>query len=52
MYCAAGQRGHVAARLLTQLGHADVVNLDGGYRTWQPPVDLLAASGREDSTLR
>lgn len=52
VYCAAGQRGHVAARLLTQLGHADVVNLDGGYRTWQPPVDLLAASGREDSTLR
>ena len=33
-----GQRGHVAARLLTQLGHDDVVNLDGGLRTWQPPT--------------
>lgn len=33
IYCAAGQRGHVAARLLSQRGW-DVVNLDGGYRTW------------------
>lgn len=31
--CQVGQRGHVAARLLTQLGR-DVRNLDGGYRTW------------------
>ena len=33
VHCQVGQRGHTAARLLTQLGH-DVVNLDGGYRTW------------------
>lgn len=33
IYCAAGQRGHVAARLLSQRGW-DVVNLDGGHRTW------------------
>lgn len=33
VHCAVGQRGHTAARILTQLGH-DVVNLDGGYRTW------------------
>jgi len=33
--CAAGQRGHTAARLLRQLGFPDVVNLDGGYRTWE-----------------
>lgn len=31
--CAVGQRGHTAARLLTQLGR-DAANLDGGYRTW------------------
>lgn len=31
--CAVGQRGHTAARLLSQLGR-DVANLDGGYRTW------------------
>ncbi|WP_026928453.1 FAD-dependent oxidoreductase [Granulicoccus phenolivorans] len=31
--CAVGVRGHVATRLLTQLGR-DAVNLDGGYRTW------------------
>ncbi|MDQ2624339.1 MAG: rhodanese-like domain-containing protein, partial [Actinomycetota bacterium] len=32
--CAVGQRGHTAAMLLRQLGHDEVVNLDGGYRTW------------------
>ena len=32
--CQVGQRGHTAARLLTQHG-IDVVNLDGGYLTWQ-----------------
>lgn len=33
VHCQVGQRGHTAARLLTQLGR-DVVNLDGGYLTW------------------
>ncbi|WP_336249653.1 FAD-dependent oxidoreductase [Stomatohabitans albus] len=34
VHCQVGQRGHTAARLLTQLGH-QVVNLDGGYLTWK-----------------
>ena len=38
--CAAGQRGHTATRILRQLGHDDVVNLDGGYRTFVPAVEL------------
>lgn len=33
VHCQVGQRGHTAARLLAQHGF-DVVNLDGGYRTW------------------
>lgn len=33
VHCQVGQRGHIAARILSQLGH-DVENLDGGYRTW------------------
>ncbi len=33
VHCQVGQRGHTAARLLSQLGH-DVRNLDGGYLTW------------------
>ncbi|MGV1007529.1 MAG: FAD-dependent oxidoreductase [Dermatophilaceae bacterium] len=33
VHCAAGQRGHTAARMLAQAGR-DVRNLDGGYRTW------------------
>jgi NADPH-dependent 2,4-dienoyl-CoA reductase/sulfur reductase-like enzyme/rhodanese-related sulfurtransferase len=31
--CQVGQRGHVAARLLNELGY-HALNLDGGYRTW------------------
>ena len=34
VYCQVGQRGHTAARLLSQLGY-DVVNLDGGWLTHQ-----------------
>jgi NADPH-dependent 2,4-dienoyl-CoA reductase/sulfur reductase-like enzyme/rhodanese-related sulfurtransferase len=33
VYCQVGQRGHTAARMLTQLGY-DVVNLDGGWLTY------------------
>jgi NADPH-dependent 2,4-dienoyl-CoA reductase/sulfur reductase-like enzyme/rhodanese-related sulfurtransferase len=33
--CAAGLRGYVATRLLTQLGHGDTVNLDGGLLSWR-----------------
>jgi NADPH-dependent 2,4-dienoyl-CoA reductase/sulfur reductase-like enzyme/rhodanese-related sulfurtransferase len=33
VHCQVGQRGHTAARILTQLGH-DATNLDGGYSTW------------------
>ncbi|CAN5180621.1 CoA-disulfide reductase [soil metagenome] len=34
VHCAVGQRGHTAARILSQSGFA-VSNLDGGLRTWQ-----------------
>lgn len=34
VHCQVGQRGHTAARLLTQLGH-HVRNVDGGYLTWK-----------------
>ncbi|OUE28664.1 Coenzyme A disulfide reductase (plasmid) [Clavibacter michiganensis] len=34
VHCQVGQRGHTAARLLTQLGY-DVRNLDGGWLTWR-----------------
>lgn len=33
VYCEVGQRGHVAATLLNQLGYR-AKNLDGGLRTW------------------
>ncbi|MFV0374109.1 FAD-dependent oxidoreductase [Microbacterium sp.] len=33
VHCQVGQRGHTAARILAAHG-IDVVNLDGGYRTW------------------
>jgi rhodanese-related sulfurtransferase len=31
--CEVGQRGHIAAMFLNELGHR-ALNLDGGYRTW------------------
>lgn len=41
MHCQVGQRGHAAARILAQHGY-DVVNLDGGYRTWAAGVATRA----------
>lgn len=34
VYCAVGQRAHVAARLMSSWGF-DVANVDGGYTTWR-----------------
>ena len=53
--CAAGVRGHTATRIIRQLGHEDVVNLDGGYKTFVPAVELrgccdLLGSTREAAT--
>ncbi|KHK99817.1 CoA-disulfide reductase [Microbacterium mangrovi] len=48
VHCAVGQRGHTAARILSQRGF-DVVNLDGGYRTW---VAGAAAAGRAPQASR
>jgi NADPH-dependent 2,4-dienoyl-CoA reductase/sulfur reductase-like enzyme/rhodanese-related sulfurtransferase len=45
VYCQVGQRGHTAARLLTQLGY-DVVNLDGGWLTYSTAkADSLTPAG-------
>ena len=41
VHCQVGQRGHTAARILTQHGY-DVVNLDGGYRTWAAGISTRA----------
>lgn len=49
VHCQVGQRGHTAARLLTQLGY-DATNLDGGYLTWTagttstPPTPMKEAA--------
>ncbi|MBA8817603.1 NADPH-dependent 2,4-dienoyl-CoA reductase/sulfur reductase-like enzyme/rhodanese-related sulfurtransferase [Microbacterium halimionae] len=47
VHCQVGQRGHTAARILTQHG-IDAVNLDGGFRTWaagaevrEPAVEVI-----------
>ncbi|GAB4083609.1 CoA-disulfide reductase [Myceligenerans cantabricum] len=48
VHCQVGQRGHTAARLLTQLGY-DVVNLDGGYLTWRDATRRsFSPRGRDD----
>ena len=35
VYCGVGLRGYLAERILRQRGYADVVNLAGGFATWQ-----------------
>lgn len=46
VHCQVGQRGHTAARLLTQLGY-DVRNLDGGYLTWRDATRATVVPMRE-----
>jgi rhodanese-related sulfurtransferase len=41
VHCQVGQRGHTAARLLTQHGF-EARNLDGGYATWRAGTASLA----------
>lgn len=41
--CQVGQRGHTAARILSQEGF-DVYNLDGGYLTWKAGIAALSLS--------
>lgn len=38
VFCQVGQRGHTASSLLQGYG-IDVVNLDGGYKTWRTAMD-------------
>lgn len=37
--CQVGLRGHIAERILRQMGFADVKNLSGGYRTWSDGME-------------
>lgn len=48
VHCQVGQRGHTAARLLTQLGH-DTTNLDGGYLTWTAGTTATRYSMKESA---
>ncbi|TFC90402.1 MULTISPECIES: FAD-dependent oxidoreductase [Cryobacterium] len=48
VHCQVGQRGHTAARILSQ-GGLDVRNLDGGYRTWTAGVTSLSLMPTRDS---
>jgi rhodanese-related sulfurtransferase len=46
VHCQVGQRGHTAARLLSQHGY-QVRNLDGGYATWRAGTAALAQRNTE-----
>jgi peroxiredoxin family protein/TusA-related sulfurtransferase len=35
VYCAVGQRGYLACRILMQSGFENVFNVSGGYKTWE-----------------
>jgi NADPH-dependent 2,4-dienoyl-CoA reductase/sulfur reductase-like enzyme/peroxiredoxin family protein/rhodanese-related sulfurtransferase/TusA-related sulfurtransferase len=46
--CAAGLRGYLAARILKQNGYNDVVNLSGGYKTWERATAPQDSSASEE----
>ena len=50
VHCQVGQRGHTAARILSQHGF-DVRNLDGGYRTWLAGTSSLSLSPTVERVL-
>ena len=54
VYCRVGVRGYIAARILSQKGY-DVINLDGGYATWQavfrPAEAAVTAVPMDDSGI-
>ncbi|MEN9918426.1 MAG: hypothetical protein RL662_862 [Bacteroidota bacterium] len=39
LYCAVGQRGYLASRILLQSGYNQVYNLSGGYKTYLTATD-------------
>lgn len=51
VHCQVGQRGHTAARLLTQLGY-DARNLDGGYLTWWDAARATATPARDNTEVQ
>ena len=40
VYCAAGQRAYLAARILMQSGYPEVYNLSGGYKTYDQAIQI------------
>ncbi|WP_265523709.1 FAD-dependent oxidoreductase [Oerskovia flava] len=50
VHCQVGQRGHTAARLLSQLGY-DVRNLDGGYLTWSAGRRATDVADHQDADV-
>lgn len=45
LYCAAGVRSAKAAKKITSLGFDEVINLDGGYKSWEKQVIKAANEG-------
>lgn len=47
VYCAVGQRGYLAQRILNQHGFKDVMNLSGGYTTWLASTNEMTIIERQ-----
>ncbi len=45
VYCAAGLRGYIACRILSQSGFHDVYNLSGGYKTYSCAIGKQSNEG-------
>ncbi len=53
VFCATGVRAYVASRMMTQAGFGNVLNLAGGFSTWQPAMwNKLESCGTADAGLK
>ncbi|MDP4269698.1 MAG: FAD-dependent oxidoreductase [Bacteroidota bacterium] len=48
IYCAVGLRGYIATRILLQNGFTNVVNLSGGYKTYDAAVTTPETAGHQE----
>lgn len=51
VYCAVGQRGYLAQRILNQHGFKDVMNLSGGYTTWLASTNEMTIIERQTERI-
>ncbi len=48
IYCKKGDRGILAAKVLSELGYSNVKNLKGGIIAWDPEFDSESGAAQDE----